>query len=98
VPQLVVVIEVFGAQCQRKHPLADQGRDFVLDQIRCAVVGKTVCKTLDQPDRPIGGAKQQGPGIRGHPPAVKPRHYRAPRNRCKTTQTRGTLCRHRDSP
>ena len=98
VAQLIVIDQIFITQRQRKNPLSDQCPDGVLDQLRRAIIGKTLGKPIDQPDRPVGRPQQQGPGIRGHLAAVKPRHYPAPRDRCKTKPIRATLCLHRVSP
>ena len=96
--QLVVVDQILVSQRNPNHPLPDQSRYRVLDQLRRAVVGEAAGKTLDQPDRPIGGAEQHRPGIRGHPAAVKPGHHRAPFHACKAKQIRATLRLHRASP
>jgi hypothetical protein len=44
----------------------------VLDQVSRTMIAETAGKSLDQPDRPVGRAQQQRPGIRGHRPAVTP--------------------------
>ena len=98
VAQLVVVDQILVAQRNPNHPLPDQARYRVLDQLRRAVVPEAVGKPRDQPDRPVGGAEQQRPGIRGHPAAVEPGHHRAPFDACKAKQIRATLCLHRAPP
>jgi hypothetical protein len=50
----------------------------MLNQLGGAAIGETCGKPLDQSDRAIRRSQQQGPRIRGHPAAVKPRHHRAP--------------------
>jgi hypothetical protein len=98
VAQLVVVDQILVAQRNPNHPLPDQSPYRVLDQLRRAVVGEAAGKTLDQPDRPIGGAEQHRPGIRGHPAAVEPSHHRAPFHACKAKSIRATLRLHRALP
>ena len=98
VAQRVMVDQILVTECQAKHPLPNQGRHRVLDQLGHALVGETAGKPLDQPDRPVGGAEQQRAGIRSHRAAVKRGHYRAPCDRYKAKQIRATLCLHRDSP
>jgi hypothetical protein len=83
---------------QAKHPLPHQGRHFVRDQFGRALVGEPAGKPLDQPDRPVGGAKQQRAGLRGHLAAVKRGHHRAPCDGCKTKQIRATLGLRRAPP
>ena len=64
----------------------------MLDQLGRAVIGEAAGKPLDQPDRPVGGAQQQRPGIRGDRAAVKRRHHRAPFDAVQTrTDPRYTL-------
>ena len=98
VAQLVVVDQILVAQRNPNHPLADQSRYRVLDQLRRAVVREAAGKPLDQPDRPVGGAEQHRPSIRGHPAAVKLGHHRAPFHACKAKQIRATLRPHRAPP
>jgi hypothetical protein len=98
VTQLVVIDQIFVAQRYPEHALSDQRHHFVLDQLRRAAVRKTPGKPLDQLDRPIRRPQQQSTRIRGDPTAVKPRHYRAPFDGCKSKQIRATLCLHRVSP
>lgn len=48
--QVVVVIKIFVAERERKHPLAHQGRYRVLDKLLTAMIAKAPRKT-DQPDQ-----------------------------------------------
>jgi len=64
--QFVVVDQILVAKGQAKHPLPDQARHPLLDQIRRAMVGETAAKPLNQPDRPVGGAKHHVTGVRSH--------------------------------
>ena len=98
VAQLVVVDQVFVAQRDAEHPLPDQGRHRVLDQIRHPAVLEAAGKPLDQPGRPVGRTQQHRPGLRGHRAAVKRRHHRSPLDTCKAKQIRATLCLHRIPP
>jgi hypothetical protein len=97
-PQLVVIDQVLVAQRNTKHALSDQRHHFVLDQLRCSAVRKTLGKPLNQADRPVGRSQQQRTRVRGHPAAVKPGHHGTPFDGCKTKQIRATLCLHRVSP
>ena len=96
--QLVVIDQIFVAQRNPEYALPDQCADLMRDQFGCAAIGETRSKPLDQSDRPVRRPQQQGPGIRGHPTAVKCRHHRAPFDGCKSEQIRVTLCLHRGSP
>ena len=86
VPQMVVVDEVFVAQRQAEHPLADQRADLVLDQIGIAMVLEAPRKPIHQPDRPVGRSQQQPPGIRRERSAIERRLDPAAFNRCKSEQ------------
>jgi hypothetical protein len=95
VPQLIVVVQVFVAQRQPEHALADQRLDPVLDVRRRALVGEAAGKARHQPDRPVRRAQQQGTGIRRDHPAVERRHHRTPVDACKAELIRVTLRLHR---
>jgi hypothetical protein len=69
--QLVVIDQIFVAQRNPEYALPDQCADLMLNQFGCAAIGETRSKPLDQSDRPVRRPQQQGPGIRGHPTAVK---------------------------
>ena len=98
VAQLVVIDQVFVTQRNPKHPLSDQRHHFVLNQLSCPAVRKTISKPLNQADRPVRRSQQQRTRVRGHPAAVKPGHHGTPFDGCKTKQIRATLCLHRGSP
>jgi hypothetical protein len=91
----VVVEHVLIPQRQAKDPLADHGRDLVLDLIRRAPILKTAGEAFDEPDRLVRGAQQQRAGVRGHRPAVECRHHAAPLNHSKVELRCATVCRHR---
>jgi hypothetical protein len=57
VTQLVVVVEVLVAERNPEHPLADQGCDLVLDQVRPSLVVKAPREPIDHSDRTIGRAQ-----------------------------------------
>ena len=96
--QLVVVGQVLVAECDAEHALHDKGGDLVHDQVRTARVGEAGSEALDQPDRPVGAAQQQRPGVRRDRAAVECCHYGASLDGCKFQLRRATLCRHRGPP
>src|SRR6202022_2290012 len=78
--------------------LSNQGVNLMLDQCDRPVILETAGKPPAQIDRPIGGAQQHRPGVRGHRAAVKRRHNIPPLDGCKAKQIRDTLCQHRGTP
>jgi hypothetical protein len=58
VPQLIVIDQVFVAERDAQHPLADQGRDVVHDPVASTTIDKAAGEPLDQPDRPIRHPQQ----------------------------------------
>jgi hypothetical protein len=96
--QLVVVEEIFVAERDPDHPLADQGRQLVLDRFLPPAVDEAGCEPLDQADRPVGGAQQQRTRIRRDRPAVERRHHRAALDHSKPERGWATVCRHRGAP
>ena len=97
VAQLVVVVQILVAERDPEHPLADQRRHLVLDQVGAPLVVKARGKPIHHPDGPIRRAQQQRSGIRGDR-AARSRHHRAAFNRFKSKEIRATLCRHRGAP
>jgi len=97
-PQLVMVVEIFVAESDAEHALADQRRHPVLDQVRAAGIRKASREAPDQADRAIRRSKQQRTRIRGDRAAVESRLHTTAFNRCKTKQLCATLCRHRGTP
>ena len=75
VAQLVVVVEILVTERDPEHPLADQRRDLVLDQVRASLVVKARRKPIDQSDRTIRRAQKQRASIRRHQAAIKPRFH-----------------------
>jgi len=96
--QLVVVVEVLIAERDRKHPLAHQCRNLVLDQLRAPRVVKARCKPSDHSDRAIRGPQQQRASIRRDQAAIKSGFHRAAVHYSKIKAFRATLCRHRGFP
>ena len=77
VTKLIVVVQVFIAEREGEHALADQGLDRVLEQSWVAPVGETAGHPTDQPEAAIQPPQQQPSGIRRHrtrpqPCAVQP--------------------------
>ena len=93
--ELIVVDQVFIAERQSEHPLADQGLDLVLDQLWPTRVAEAGGEPIDDTDRSVGRAKQQRPGVRGDASAVESRHHRAAFNGYKFEQVRDTVRLHR---
>ena len=63
VAQLLVVDQVLVTQRNPEHPLPDQTRHRMFDQIGVPVVSETAGNALDQPDPLVGGAEQHCAGI-----------------------------------
>lgn len=61
--QLVVVDQVLVTQRDGEHPLSDQRRQCVLDQLGSLRVTKTTGQLLDQADRSIDRPQQQRTGV-----------------------------------
>ena len=98
VAQGVVVEQILVAQRQSEHALAHQGGQAVLDLRGRAVIDEAGGEPPDQPDRPVGGAQKQRPGVGGDRPAIKSRHHGAAFDRCKLEPIRATVRRHRGAP
>ena len=95
VAQLVVVDEIFVAESDGEHPLADQRRQQMLHQVRTAMILETGGEPLDQSNRLVSCAQQQHTGVRGHRSAVKCRNDPASVRGSEIEAFRSTLCRHR---
>ena len=98
VAQGIVVEQVLVAQGQREHPLTDQGRQIVLDLLGRTLIRKARREPPDQADRPVGGAQEQRPGIRGDGPTVKPSQHGTAFDARKLEPIRATVCRHWGDP
>jgi hypothetical protein len=98
VPQFVVVVDVFVAKRNPEHPLPNQRRNKVLDQILAPTIDEAIGTAPNQPDRTICRSQQQRPGVRRDRSSVKPRYNRAAFHSCKFEQFCVTLCRHRGAP
>ena len=92
------VDQILVAQRNAEHPLAHQGAQLMFDQRPIAVIHEAGGQAIDQPDRPIGGAKQQRASVRGHRPAIERGDHGTVLDRCKTEQIRVTVCGHRGVP
>ena len=95
VTKLIVVVQVFIAEREGEHALADQGLDRVLEQSWVAPVGETAGHPTDQPEAAIQPPQQQPSGIRCDDSAIEPGHNLVPFNRFKFEQCWATLCLHR---
>src|SRR5438132_9465790 len=98
VTQFVVIVQILIAKRDPEHPLADQGRDLVLDQFRTPHVVKARCEPIHHLDRSIRRAQKQRSGIRGDRAGVERRYHLASFDRFKSKEIRGTLCWHRGAP
>lgn len=94
-PQLVVIDQVFVAERDAQHPLAQQGRNVVHNSVAGTAIRKAQGEPFDQPDRPIRRPEQQRAGVRGDRPAIDSGHDPPPIDGCKTHRPRATLRRHR---
>ena len=70
--KLIVVVQVFIAEREGEHALADQGLDRVLEQSWVAPVGETAGHPTDQPEAAIQPPQQQPSGIRCDDSAIEP--------------------------
>ena len=96
--ELIVIDQVFIAQRQSKHPLADQRLDLVLDQPWAAKIAEAGGEAIDEADRPVGRAKQHRAGVRSDASPVESRHYGTSFDGFKSKQIRDTVCLHRGAP
>jgi hypothetical protein len=97
-PQLVMVEQVLIPERDPYDTLCHHGRHAVLDQLRHPLVRKAGGKVYSQPDRTIGLAQQQRPGIRSDRTTVERCHHGTALDRCKIEQLWGTLYVHRGIP
>jgi hypothetical protein len=95
VPQLVMVDDVLISQRNAEHPLGHHRRNAVLDLGLDPTVIEAAGEPSHQTDRPIGGAEQQRPGVRGGIPAVEGGDHLTALDDFITEQVSATLCRHR---
>ena len=93
--QVVMVDQVLVAERDAEHALADQRRQLVRDPAGIAAVGEAGGEAVDEPDRPVGRAEQQRPGVRADRPAAEIRHQIAAIEPCKQHRFRATLRLHR---
>jgi hypothetical protein len=96
--QLIVVDEVLIAERDAEDALRHHRPDAVLDLRPNPHVIEAGCEPFQQPDRPIGRAEQQRPGVRRDLATVKRRHHPAALDHFITEQVAATLCRHRGTP
>jgi hypothetical protein len=96
--KLIVIVEIFVAKGDAEYALANQRSNFMLDEIRSALILETGGKTIDQANRPIGYAQQQSTGIARHRIAIESRHHIATFYACKCVALRATLRLHRGTP
>jgi len=89
-----MVVEVFIAERDAKHPLPDQ-RPYRVDQILPAMIAKAICKAPHQIDRRIGRAQKQRAGIRRHRSSIKGRFHDAAFHPSKFRPLCATLSLHR---
>jgi len=98
VTELIVVDQVFIAERQSEHPLADQCLDLMLDQLRAAKVAEAGREAIDEADRPVGRAKQHPASVRSDASAVERSLNPTAFDRYKSKQIRDTVCLHRGAP
>jgi hypothetical protein len=95
VPQVVVIVEIFVAQCQGIHALTDQLQHRVLDQLRVAVIVKASGKSPQDAHLLLDFSQQQPARIGGDPSTVEPSYHIALAKAVKRKRLLSTLCRHR---
>jgi hypothetical protein len=95
VSQLVMVVEVLIAQRNPEHPLTDQRRNAMLDQLLTAVVDEAGRKPIDHSDRAVRCPQQERASVRRDRSALKVSNNFATLDGCKFEQFRATLCLHR---
>src|SRR6516162_9377159 len=95
VAQLVMIVEVLVAECNRKYALTDQRRNLMLDQLRSPPVMKARRKPIDQSDRSIRRLQKQRASLRRHQATVKCGFHNPAFNHSKIERFWSTLCRHR---
>jgi hypothetical protein len=83
-PQLVVIDQVFVAERDAQHPLAQQGRNVVHNSVAGTAIRQAQGEPFDQPDRPIRRPEQQRAGVRADRPAIDSGHDPPPIDGCKT--------------
>jgi hypothetical protein len=88
VAQLIVVAQFLVPQRNPEHPLTDQTRHCVLDQISRAVIAKAAAKRSTS-----RSCRSVAPSSSGQNAATT-----APFDRCKTKKICVTICLHRASP
>ena len=98
VAQIVMIHQILVAQRDAEHTLADHRRHRMIDTRLAPRVREAAGEPVHQTDRPVGGAEQQRPRLRGNRAAVKTGNHLAPFDAGKTEQVRGTLCPHRGTP
>jgi len=98
VPQLVVVDQILIAERDAEHPLRHHRLDAVLDLRLGTAIDEAGGEPAHQPNRPVGRAQQQRPGIRGDLAAVESGHHPPALDHFITEQVAATLCRHRGTP
>jgi hypothetical protein len=59
---LLLIVEIFVAECNREHALADQRHHLMLDQMRPPLVVEARCQSLHHPDRQIRRTQQNCAG------------------------------------
>ena len=70
-PQLIMIIEIFIAECQGVHPLGHQFRYTVLNTVRGPVIPKATSESFDDPSAALHLPQEQTPAVRTDLSAVK---------------------------
>jgi hypothetical protein len=98
VAQLVMVDDILISERNAEHPLGHHRRNAVLDLGLDPTVIEAAGEPPHQADRPIGGAEQQRPSVRGGVATVEGGDHLTALDDFITEQVPATLCRHRGSP
>src|SRR5450755_3500294 len=95
VAQLIVIDQVLVAQREGEDALAQQVGDGVGNAVSEPQIAETLGQPIGQPDRAVGGAKQQNTTVRRDGAAIESTHKFAPATASEVQLFLATLCRHR---
>ncbi|CAM2907519.1 hypothetical protein KOXY103107_07745 [Komagataeibacter xylinus] len=94
-PQGIVIIEIFIAQCQAHDPLTDKVFNPVFHKAGMPLIAKTGSKAAAEPQNVISLLHQNDAPIRTHATPVKTGHNTPSTGGWKIIRACATLCLHR---
>jgi hypothetical protein len=98
VAQGIMVDEIFISEREPEHPLPDECRNRMFDEILPAIVVEASGQPVNEADRFVRGTEQKCAGVGRHRPAIETTHNQTARDRCKVKRIRVTVCGHRGAP